>query len=311
VRAAQAVPFGLAGYLVLRQLFGPILWPFSLIEPLLWWFCLPSFALLVFALARKRRELAGAHAVIALAWLLLFGHGLFPPKIPSARPSLRVLSFNLGADLAPPEQLVELLREVAADLVLLQELGPRQAAAIERELGAVYPNRDLHPLGVDGMGLLARHAILEVQLMPCEPLRAVQRALLDIEGEHVSVFNVHADLLHTWLWPFSGGIAQVENIAQAAARASPAILGGDFNATENMELYRRMRRSGMEDAFPRAGSGFGFTFPVFGRYRGLPLPPLARIDSIWYCEAYNWSAARVLRDAGSDHLPLLVELYRW
>lgn len=311
MRLAHTVPFVLAAYLVLRQLFGPVLWPFSLIEPLLWWICLPSFMLLAFAIVRRRARTACAHALIASAWIYLFGHGLLPAQVPSGAASLRILSFNLGADLAAPERVIELLREVPVDLVLLQELGPRQGAAIDRELAALYPYRDLHPLGIPGMGLLSRHAILEAGWVPAQPLRPVQRAILEINGERVTVMNVHADLIHTWLWPFSGGIDQMESIALAAARASPAIVGGDFNATENMDLYLRMQRSGLSDAFHCAGKDPGFTFPVFGRYRGLPLPPLARIDAVWYCDGYNWGAANVLRDAGSDHLPILVELYRW
>ncbi len=306
----RAWPFGLAGYLVLRGVFGPILWPINLIEPLLFWIGLPSLVFWVVALARKRRKSAVAHALIALNWLWLFGHAFGPERSPASGEGLCILSFNLAADLAPPARVITLLREARADLVLLQELGPVQGAAIELELATLYPYRDLHPLGIPGMGLLSRHPILEVRMVRADPQRDVQRAVVDIDGVRTTVYNVHADLLHTWLWPFGGGIDVLEQLAQEAVRAAPSIVGGDFNATENMEAYRRLARSGLMDVFHRAGVGPAFTFPVFGRYRSLPLPALARIDTIWCTENFDGGTAEVLADAGSDHYPVLVRLPR-
>lgn len=305
-----AVPAALASYCVLRAVVGPWLWPLCLIEPLLWWVCLPSFVLLVLAACRHRMRTAALHGVIVCTWTWLFGGDVLPREVPSAPAALHVLSFNLAADLAEPERVVALLREFSADLVLLQELGPRQGMAIEQGLADLYPHRDLHPLGIDGRGLLSRHPILEAGLEPAPPLRAVQRALVDIDGQRVTVLNVHADLLHTWLLPFTGGLDRLEQLAEEALRASPVIVGGDFNATANMEAYRRLRRTGLQDVLRPALHGPAFTFPAFGRYRGLPLPPMARIDTIWCCDAFAWSTARVLPAAGSDHRPVLAGI-RW
>jgi endonuclease/exonuclease/phosphatase (EEP) superfamily protein YafD len=110
--------------------------------------------------------------------------------------------------------------------------------------------------------------------------------------------------------PASNDTRDLRRIARDAHAAGAALIGGDFNATENMDLCQALHDAGLRDAFRQAGAGFGLTFPVFGRYRGLPLPPFVRIDYVWHSAAYVSRAAQVLPDAGSDHLPLLVVLER-
>jgi endonuclease/exonuclease/phosphatase (EEP) superfamily protein YafD len=90
--------------------------------------------------------------------------------------------------------------------------------------------------------------------------------------------------------------------------SSPSLLVGDFNKTPFSLLYQRLRRHGLLDAFQEVGCGFGFTFPVFGRFLRLPLPPLVRIDYIWHTPDLRAIRCRTGPDGGSDHLPLRAEL---
>ncbi|MEO6709261.1 MAG: endonuclease/exonuclease/phosphatase family protein [Planctomycetota bacterium] len=299
-------------YLILRAIFGPVLWPFSVIEPLLLWLCMPSFALLIIALVRRRWSPAAAHAVIAGAWLSIFGHFLIPPPSPpsTSGPALEVLSFNVGAGVASYEQIVKLLRVEAADLVLIQELTADQEHAFAHDLLELYPHRDLHGLGIDGMGIFSKHPIVEAGLLQLDSRRAYQRAVIDVRGQRMTVFNVHPGLSRLLFGPSSRNPRDFQRMALDARAAGAAIIAGDFNATENMDLCQLLEVAGLRDAFRDAGRGFGLTFPVFRKYRGLPIPAFVRIDYVWYTESYACRAARVLEDAGSDHLPLSVVLER-
>ncbi len=67
-----------------------------------------------------------------------------------------------------------------------------------------------------------------------------------------------------------------------------------------------MRAADFVEAFDAAGSGLGLSFPVFLRYRGLPLPPLVRIDHV-FLRGLAPCCARFLSGAGADHRALYVE----
>ncbi|HUR28227.1 MAG TPA: endonuclease/exonuclease/phosphatase family protein [Planctomycetota bacterium] len=309
-RWAHGVPFALACYLVLRAVFGPVLWPFNVIEPLLLWLCMPSFVLLFVAFARRRRSAAIAHTLIACAWASMFGHLLFAPSQPPAGDGekLTILTFNVAAGLAPFASIERLMREENADVVLLQEVSDHHEAAFEHALSDLYPHRDVHGLGIEGLGLFSRFPILEKELAELSSGRPYQRVVLDVRGERTTVYNVHPGLVHLVAGPMSNDTADLRKIARDAHAAGTALVAGDLNATENMDLCGALADEGLHDAFRHAGKGFGLTFPVFARYRGIPLPPFVRIDSVWHSQAYTCSEARVLPDAGSDHLPLLVVL---
>ncbi len=310
--AMAALRYSLAIYLVLRAIFGPVLWPLCVIEPMLIWICLPSFALLAVALLRKRRAAALAHALISTTWLALFGHLLLPPTTPPAArgPTLQLVSFNVGAGVASFAEIVQLMRSESADVVVLQELTSDQEHAFANDLLELYPYRDLHGLGIDGLGLFSKFPILESELFRLRSRRPYQRALLDVRGERTTIFNVHPGLFRLLYAPWSPNSEDFARLASSVRKLSPAMIVGDLNATENMDLCVLLRAAGLHDAFRAAGDGFGLTFPVQGKYRDLPIPPVIRIDYVWHSDAYFCREARVLADAGSDHLPLRVVLER-
>ncbi len=317
---AVGARFCLAGYLALRAAFGPALWPLCIVEPVLFWICLPSAVLLLAALARKKRIAALTHAFILAVWLATFGHVLVPPaerppRSPAAEPGgrapeLSVLTFNVGAGLASYAELVALLRRESTDLVLIQELTADQARALAGDLLDLYPHRDLHGLGIEGLGALSKFPLLDQELFRIFAKRPYQRVVLDVRGEATTVFNVHPGLSRLLVGPWSPNAREFERLGEAAAQNPPALIVGDFNATENMNLCRSLERFGLRDAFRESGRGLGLTFPVPGKYHGLPLPAFVRIDFVWHTAAFESREARVLPDAGSDHYPLRVTLER-
>ncbi|XXT14695.1 endonuclease/exonuclease/phosphatase family protein [Sorangium sp. So ce429] len=81
----------------------------------------------------------------------------------------------------------------------------------------------------------------------------------------------------------------------------PAVIVGDLNMPVDSAIYRRFW-SGFENAFSRAGLGFGATKRT--RWFGV------RIDHVLAGPGWTTERAWIGPDLGSDHLPILADL-RW
>jgi endonuclease/exonuclease/phosphatase (EEP) superfamily protein YafD len=122
------------------------------------------------------------------------------------------------------------------------------------------------------------------------------------------ILNAHLPLEHAAFSVLGKAASEVDLLAERARASAPSLLVGDFNKTPYSLLHRRLRRRGLRDAFREVGRGCGFTFPVFGRYKRIPLPPLVRIDYVWHTSDLRAILCRTGPDGGSDHLPLVAEL---
>lgn len=222
--------------------------------------------------------------------------------------TFRILTFNIGNGRAQPGALAAMLRSDDWELVALQEVSEDQGRALEREMADDYPHRVIHARGVSGKALLSKHPISqhEEMLLPCG--RPHLWADVDLAGRKLSIISAHLPLEHAAFSLVGPAAAEVDLLAKRATDASPSLLVGDFNKTPYSLLYRRLRRYGLLDAFREGGRGLGFTFPVFGRFHRLPLPPLVRIDYIWHTPDLRVLGCRTGPDGGSDHLPLQAEL---
>ncbi|MCK6445130.1 MAG: endonuclease/exonuclease/phosphatase family protein [Planctomycetes bacterium] len=300
----------LAAYLVLRAVFGPRLWPLSLVEPLLPWLALPSIGFVVVALAVRRWRSVVAHAVIAATWLALFGGTLRERPAPAAVGGTRlsVVTLNAASGLARIDDLEPFCRASGADVIALQELDDEEALALETRLLPEYPHRVLHGLGVPGKGVLSKFPIVASDLFRLQSERPYLRVVLDAHGERITVFDVHVPLEEVLLGPFGVAEDDAAELARRAFAAAPALLVGDFNATSNMRVYELVAAAGLVNAFERRGVGLGPTFPIFMRYRHMPWPRCVRIDHVWHTPDFTTLAAEIAPDAGSDHRPLVATL---
>jgi len=234
---------------------------------------------------------------------------------------LTVMTYNIGAGLAPPLRLVEVLRESNADIIGLQELAPEQGEAIATHLIAEYPHQVLHPTGIPGKGILSRFPLQETSLLDLHPGRPDLQASVAAPGGDLTVIVAHPPpprfgrnrLLQTAL-----ANEQIASITAVASGGSPAVLLTDFNRVGWQAAVRQLRESGLIDAFGTAGRGLGFTLPTrlsHLAYRGhplgdMPLPPLLRVDYVWHTTHFRATDSWIGPSAGSDHLPVLANLVR-
>jgi endonuclease/exonuclease/phosphatase family metal-dependent hydrolase len=227
---------------------------------------------------------------------------------------LRVATYNIHKSVGTdrrrdPDRIVEVLAELNADIVALQEadlrFGDREGLL---NLDAVQGRLGLVPVPVLGAGrnhgwhgnvLLVREAALhnthQLTLPGVEP-RGALVADMDAKGLHLRVIATHFGLLRR------SRAQQVETVLEAAAAAEgrAVLLMGDLNE------WRIGKRSGITGLEPIFGN-FEFFAPSFpSRY------PLLALDRI-LCRPHKLLRnitvhASPLARKASDHLPITAEL---
>lgn len=227
----------------------------------------------------------------------------------------RVLSYNVGNGLAPADRLVQYLYYEDADIIGLQELAEEQAAAIEEHLAGVFPYRVLHPDGFAGKGLLSRFPIVTSERHSFARGRPDLSARIEIAGREAQILVAHprppkVRMTGATFDPVT--LRQIQEVARVATSGIPTLVLGDFNMTDRQPEHRMLTSAGLIDAFQEVGTSAA-SFPKrvghphrFGpRTQNINLPPVIRIDYIWYTRDFVARSAGLGRDAGSDHLPVI------
>ncbi|WP_294194908.1 endonuclease/exonuclease/phosphatase family protein [uncultured Sphingomonas sp.] len=227
---------------------------------------------------------------------------------------LKVASYNMrkaiGTDRRRnPDRILQVLREIDADIVALQEADRRfgqRAAVLTAHL--LEEHSDWQPVGLGmrassmgwhGNAILVRKS---ARVLDCEQLhlpalepRGAVMADVAIAGTTVRVVGMHLDL--SGLWRRRQAAAILTHVA-ASAQAMPTVMMGDLN--EWTRAAGCLRDFGATFRFAETG-------PSFHARR-----PIARLDRIMVshdlhvaaCGVHQSAAARV----ASDHLPIWAQL---
>ena len=229
-----------------------------------------------------------------------------PPVKPHA---LTIMTYNVGNGLARPQPLADALRASQADIIGLQELTHDQADALGEAVADLYPYQVLWPAGIPGKGLLSKFPITHAEQVEIHPRRPDLVTSLSVAGETLKVIVAHPPppryhprqgIIYT-----EHGGKQFAHLIAIASSGNPTVLLGDFNMREKNRAYSQLVDAGLTDGFRHVGAQ-GFTFPTRrGRVR---LRPILRLDYIWHSRHLTAIDARIGGDAGSDLLPLLVDV---
>jgi len=236
---------------------------------------------------------------------------------------MRIATFNIHKGIGGvdrhyrPDRLINLLRHLEADVLLLQEVdhGARrtdyhhQSRIIADAVGmphvAVGLNHKLRGPGAYGNVTISRHPIISSgNIDLSRPLKKKRGALytqIDLPGlGPTHVYNFHLGLIHF------ERVSQVRQIlslpALAEDPASPAIIAGDSNDWRGRLCRKWFEPQGFVEAGQTLLGQRHRTFPAFR--------PLFSLDRVYYRNI----AARQLVDVdhndllhASDHRPVLVE----
>jgi endonuclease/exonuclease/phosphatase family metal-dependent hydrolase len=220
---------------------------------------------------------------------------------------MRIASYNIrkavGLDWRrDPDRIIDVLTEIDADIVVLQEVDRRVGARggvlsldrLERELGYALPDVSVrtHSHGWHGNAILVRNgletgAMQRIELPTVEPRGAVSVCLVNPELEIVGV--------HLGLTP---GMRRKQMLALQQVirdRRHPVILAGDFNEWNDKRLP-------FQHDLQILSPG-----PTFHASR-----PTARLDRFVLTQELTISSCRVhhseLALRASDHLPIVLDL---
>lgn len=245
--------------------------------------------------------------------------------------ALRVVTWNVrrlwggpsdGGD--PTACVVDTLRPLAPDVVVLQEVTANDLAALDQRLGldcvhGTYRRTD----GAEASGIATctrgarwtREGGVVRTYTAEDDWRYVRTRAVHADGRAVEVLGVHLrpyQLLDDPMGRASEVSARLPRIAAAqdgqveALLAAlepdgpPAVVAGDFNAAPDLPVHGRLRRS-LVDAFDRGAAGYAGTIDLLG---GLPL----RIDYVYATPGLAVRSAEVIGSGCSDHRPVVADL---
>lgn len=226
---------------------------------------------------------------------------------------LRIASYNIqkgmGHDFRrKPRRTLAVLREMRADVVILQEadrrFGPRLSALPEEQIERLtpYTPADLRvrpgSIGWHGNAVLVRTGLNVVKtkrlaLPHFEPRGAVM-AVVELDGGPLIVVGAHLALATRHR------VGQAEALAEFAERADmPLVMGGDLNEWARQGGGLGPLQSALEEHVP------GATFPAF--------KPIAPLDRFYSCGGVRLSTGvhdTPMARVASDHLPILADVAR-
>ena len=232
----------------------------------------------------------------------------------------RVATYNIhkcqGLDRrVRPKRIADVLKEIDADIIALQEVvgmdetarERNQVRAIAEELGfdfRIGENRR-HRGGAYGNAVLSRLPFLEdrnhdITWRQREPRGCLQVTLSSNNGAHVHIYNVH--LGTAFFERRSQAHRLLEVIHNHSTPEVPRIILGDFNEWTR-GLATHLLSHHFKSAVPDYRVGRARTYPS--------VLPLMHLDHIYYDSAVELGSVTVHRSrlalVASDHLPVVAD----
>lgn len=301
-----------------RWVFKDQFLPLAAINTVAEYLFIPLPILILLCLIRRER---GGLALLVPAGIfaILWGKQYLPGSLPdpgTETPLLRVMTFNVRSANEEPEQLIASIVEESPDLIGFQEISANNLPTLQQSLASDYPydTFDLYDGRQSDIGVASKFPILSYERVSFPPRDGAVHAQVAWNGVLIHVFVLHfsADNL------FEHSLSEIpalerENLAdrvvevtrveeELAGLDGPVLVLCDCNFTDTTETYRRMSLL-LSDSFKQVGWGPGHTLKPFKS-----LPPIMRIDYIWYNAAFSPLSTHCGDPQSSDHRPLITVL---
>lgn len=299
---------GLLLWLPLRWWPGDALFPVQIANYVMPWLLVGLVPGLLLAIAARRVKLALVLAVPTIVICVNYAPLFLPRTNPALADNQRfkVMSYNVWRYNEHWDEMAALVEQENPDVVLLQEVAPSMAQYIQTEWAKQLPAGQpyLETDRSSQQAIISRYPLTRIDSSPREG-RAL-KVMVDTPAGAVQVWNVHTTQPSWWRLHRREFINLAHGIAQVS---DPLIVGGDFNTTDQSEMYRLINRQ-LHNAHWEAGWGFGFSFPAdVHPLKHIHIPtPLIRIDHVFYNDSFFARDAHTLTNSGgSDHFPVVAE----
>ncbi|RLV51085.1 endonuclease/exonuclease/phosphatase family protein [Nocardioides mangrovicus] len=270
--------------------------------------------LLLLPLAGRRgwaRPWYFAGATVALLGIGLQGWLVAPLYVGSragTATDLTVMSANLEVGGGDADTVVRTATDRHVGVLVLQEVTPSELTALDASgLAQLLPNRvgTAQP-GVRGTMVFSTYPLTEQGTLPlANGGLAVQVAA----PQPFSLLAVHTATPTDDVRRWAADLRTVRDHAQESLAAHrPLLVVGDFNATTDHALFRRVLATGLSDATAQANSGWQPTWPT--KYRRSWYRPLIAIDHVLTSRRYSARSTSTVSVPDTDHLALVVTLQR-
>ena len=319
ITAAAWIYLGiLFAWLAFYLLSGERLLVIALLNTLAVYFFLPLPLVALAAAFTHSWELWAGTLIGTAVFAWLWG-GLFlpsPSRASAGGKTLTVMTYNVLGRHEFSAPIIATIRQESPDVVLIQELNPALAEALQSELAEAYPYQVFDPqTGVSGMGVISRYPLTPLEReLPPDWIGVPQELSLDWNGRAIRLVNFHMQSstlggLSRYGLDNDKRTRQAQALVEYAAGAQALIAGGDANSTPLSAAYRTLSGQ-LVDTWGQRGFGLGHTFPgsdipgsMRPRLAGVPVPQwLARIDYIFHSAQFTTLHARTAQfDGVSDH----------
>lgn len=271
------------------------------------WFLVPGWLALLYSVL-TRRVLLALWAIVVLAATVGYTlpQGQDAPAGAAERTAtarFRVLTANLRFGDATPT-LLRTLRRERPQLVSVQECEARCAEALRgAKMRESYPYRHIiEGTGASGSALLSTFPLAAKASLPGR--LAMPGAIADVSGTRVKVQVAHPmpprpSTLGSWREELNSLRSY-----STSRGATPVIIAGDFNSSQDHAAFRSLLRTGLNDASRLTGQSRTPTWPSDS-----PLRPMgAQIDHILVSDPLTAVEAEFVELGGSDHLGVLADI---
>ena len=215
---------------------------------------------------------------------------------------LKLLHANVLSHNTQYEKLLKLVEDEQPDIIVLQEVSPQWAAALQ-PMKATYPYGQIEAReGNFGIALLSRFPLGESVTIESPPLAfptIVADVLIDERSVHLVTTH---PMIPAGRHLYSARNEQLDTLPKLLESDSDAsLLVGDLNAGMWDYHYRKLEDStGLRNA--RKGFGVVPTWPTFMPFAMIP------IDHVLVSDAISVQSIHSGSRIGSDHLPLIVTM---
>lgn len=319
------------GYKLLRPLLGEREGWIELADDLEPWAYGPAPAVALLGAALGSGSLAAAGMAVMAGFAARWGHRYLrrSPSAPATREAcaLTVMTFNTLAWQREGRDLEASIRSAEADIVGLQEIGPRAATHLIEAFADRLPYHYVTlAASSSGAAVLSKYPLRDpVAFRASARGHWWQRMTIDTPNGPIAYLNIHTKIPYIRTTHRATTRLRIPLQFHAERRRDevrkllhmleeidgPVIVCGDFNMTERSPDHRMLSER-LRDAYRAVGSGLGHSFPRTASFPlAFPAPwPTMRLDYVWHSEHFE-PAWAFRGDAGhSDHHPIVAGL-RW